>query len=116
MNILFSLLLMTQVQVQPNNEPVWMWMPTDTVEQRADKEVARKEWAKRKMTLDAMAATAARKQRLYYRQNQYRYQNHYRYQNQYRYQNNYQRQSYGYRWRTFYIRTPTGTVVYRIPY
>ena len=43
MNILFSLLLM--FQVQPNNEPVWMWMPTDTVEQRADKEVARKEFA-----------------------------------------------------------------------
>ena len=105
MNILFSLLLM--FQVQPNNEPVWMWMPTDTVEQRADKEVARKEWAKRKRTLDAMAVTAARKQRLYYRQNQYRY------------QNNYQRQSYygyGYRWRTIYIRTPTGTVVYRVPY
>ena len=107
MNILFSLLLM--FQAQPNNEPVWMWMPTDTVEQRADKEVARKEWAKRKRTLDAMAATAARKQRLYGQQNNY----------QYRYQNNYQRQSYyryGYRWRTIYIRTPTGTVVYRIPY
>ena len=43
MNILFSLLLM--FQVQPNNEPVWMWMPTDTVEQRADKEVDRKEFA-----------------------------------------------------------------------
>ena len=93
-------------QVQPNNEPGWLWMPTDTVEQRADKEVARKEWAKRKRTLDAMAVTAARKQRLYGQ-----------YQNQYRYQNNYQRQSYyGYRWRTLYIRTPTGTVVYRIPY
>ena len=100
-NILFSLLLI--FQAQPNNEPVWMWMPTATVDQRADKEVARKEWAKRKRTLDAMAVTAARKQRLY---------------GQYRYQNNYQRQSYysGYRWRTLYIRTPTGTVVYRIPY
>ena len=109
MNILFSLLLISQVQLQPNNEPVWMWMPTDTVEQRADKEVARKAWAKRKRTLDAMAVTAARKQRLYGQQNNY----------QYRYQNNYQRQSYyryGYRWRTIYIRTPTGTVVYRIPY
>lgn len=112
MNTLFSLLLMLQVG-QPNNDLDWMWMPTDTVEQREDKEVARKEWAKRKRVLDAMAATAARKQRLH--QNQYRYQ----YQNQYRYQNNYQRQNYyryGYRWRTMYIRTPTGTVVYRIPY
>ena len=41
MNILFSLLLISQVQLQPNNEPVWMWMPTDTVEQRVDKEVVK---------------------------------------------------------------------------
>jgi hypothetical protein len=58
MNTLFSLLLMLQVG-QPNNDPDWMWMPTDTVEQREDKEVARKEWAKRKRVLDAMAASAA---------------------------------------------------------
>jgi len=46
------------------NEPVWIWMPMDTAEQRAAREKARKQWASRKRTLEAIAAGDARKQRI----------------------------------------------------
>jgi hypothetical protein len=101
------------------NEPVWIWMPMDTAAQRAAREIARKQWASRKMALEGIAAGDARKQRIaearayrlqQYRQRQQVYQQ--------RYQQRYQSGSYssGQRWRTIYINTPTGRVTYRVPY
>ena len=46
------------------NEPVWIWMPMDTAEQRSAREKARKQWASRKMALEGIAAGNARKQRM----------------------------------------------------
>ena len=100
-------------------EPVWIWMPMDTAEQREAREKARKQWASRKRTLDAIAEAEARKKRIAetraYRLQQYR-----RRQQVYqqRYQQRYQNGSYssGQRWRAIYINTPTGRVVYFVPY
>tara|TARA_Y100000310_G_scaffold198311_1_gene198350 strand:- start:395 stop:724 length:330 start_codon:yes stop_codon:yes gene_type:complete len=100
---LFLFLPLVNIQQPAGNEPVWLRMPTNTVEQRAAREVARKNWAKEKRMRDAMAATAMRKQRLNYLQQQQRYQSYY------------YRPSY-YRMRPIYINTPTGRVVYWVPY
>jgi hypothetical protein len=72
-------------------------MPTNTVVQRAAREVARKNWAKQKRMLDAMAESAIRKQRLAAPMRQYR-------------------PAHYYRLRPVYINTPTGRVVYWVPY
>jgi hypothetical protein len=98
-------LFLPQLVIQPpaGNEPVWLRMPTNTAVQRAAREVARKSWAKEKRMRDAMAAAAIRKQRLNYLQQQQRYQSYY-------YSPNY------YRLRPVYINTPTGRIVYWVPY
>jgi len=99
---LFLFLPQLGFQQPAGNEPVWLRMPVNTVEQRAAREVARKNWAKEKRLRDAMAAAAIRKQRSYYLQQQ-------------RYQSYYYRPNY-YRMRPIYINTPTGRVVYWVPY
>jgi len=98
---LFLLFPPVAVQQPAGNEPVWLWMPTETVEQRRDREIARKEWASRKRTLEAMAASVARKQRINAR---------------YQMQPQVSQRSYYYRVRPVNVHTPTGTVTYWVPY
>ena len=118
-NFLMNLfLLFPQVAVQQpaGNEPVWLWMPTATIEQRAERETARKEWAKRKRILEAMAKSANRKMRIAdARTYQIQQQRQWQQWQQWRYQSN---SSYGnrYRWRVIYINTPTGRTAYLVPY
>jgi len=92
-------LFLPQLVIQPpaGNEPVWLRMPTNTAVQRAAREVARKNWARQKRMLDAMAESAIRKQRLTTPMRQHR-------------------PVYYYRLRPVYINTPTGRVVYWVPY
>jgi hypothetical protein len=115
---LFLLFPQLAFQQPAGNEPVWLWMPTNTVQERADREVVRKDWLKRKRILDAMAASANRKMRIanarnyqiqQQRQWQQWQQQRSRYQNSSSYNN-------GYGWRIVYINTPTGRVAYRVPY
>jgi hypothetical protein len=106
-NLFLILPQLANIQQPAGNELAWLRMPTKTVEQRAAREVARKNWAKEKRMRDAMAAAAIRKQRLNYFQQQQRYQSYY-----YRpyYRSNYSRM------RPIYVNTPTGRVVYWVPY
>ena len=101
-NFLLFLPQLANIQQPAGNDPVWLRMPANTVEQRRAKEVARKNWARERITRDAMAATAMRKQRLNYLQQQQR-------------QVYYYRSSYN-RVRPVYINTPSGRVVYWVPY
>ena len=101
-NLLLFLPQLANIQQPAGNDPVWLRMPANTVEQCRAKEVARKNWARERITRDAMAATAMRKQRLYYLQQQQR-------------QVYYYRSSYN-RVRPVYINTPSGRVVYWVPY
>ena len=106
-----------QFPVAMDNSPNWLWMPTSTVEERADKEKERKEWAKRKRTLDAIAESEARKLRIANSRtyNTQRSVTYWRY--GYRTQPyGYRTQLYGYRMRPIYIQTPTGSVRYWVPY
>ena len=84
-------------------------MPTSTVEERAAREKKRKEWASQKRILEAMAKSEARKLRM--AQGRTSYGRTYS-QGQYYGMN----QSYGIRVRPIYIYTPTGRVVYWVPY
>ena len=99
------------------NSPNWLWMPTSTVEERADREKERKEWARRKRTLDAMAESEARKlkianSRTYNTQRPVTYWRYGHFTQLY----GYRTQPYGYRMRPIYIQTPTGGVRYWVPY
>lgn len=47
-----------------NNPPDWLWMPTDTREQRVEREKARKAWAERKRVLTAIVEGDIRKRRV----------------------------------------------------
>ena len=112
MNILLAsyLVFFPQLAFQPaGNDLAWLDMPTNTVQERTARETARKNWAKKKRMLDAMARGAARKQRVYNARN-------YQTQQQYRYRNLSYSNNYGPRYRYVNIPTPTGTVRYLIPY
>ena len=82
-------------------------MPTSTAEERAAREKERKEWASQKRILEAMAKSEARKLRIAQGQT-------YSQGRTYRYSGT--NRSYGIRVRPIYIYTPTGTVVYWVPY
>ena len=115
MNILLAsyLALFPQLVFQPaGNELAWLDMPTNTVQERAARETARKNWAKKKRILDAMAKSTIRKQRMY----NARYYQIQQQQQQYRYRNLSYSNNYGPRYRYVNIPTPTGTVRYLVPY
>ena len=67
MNILLAsyLVFCSQLAFQPaGNDLAWLDMQTNTVQERTAREAARKNWAKKKRTLDAMSKSTVRKQRM----------------------------------------------------
>ena len=109
MNILLTsyLALFPQLAFQPaGNDLAWLDMPTNTVQERTARETARKNWAKKKRMLDAMARGAARKQRVADSKRRVMTQRYYPQQRYYQ----------GYYFRYVHIPTPTGTVLYLVPY
>ena len=121
MNILLAsyLILFPQLVFQPaGNELAWLDMPTNTVQERTAREAARKNWAKKKRILDAMARGAARKQRIVDPNRLARQQYYYRGSQQRGSSQRYGSQRYyqGSRYRYINIPTPTGTVRYLVPY
>lgn len=89
------------IAMQPQ-QPIWLHMPTETVQQRRDREIVRKQWASHQRMLKAQAETIARRQRINAR---------YQVQPQVVQQRYYRLQS-----RPVHIQTPTGRVTYWVPY
>ena len=124
MNILLAsyLVFCSQLAFQPaGNDLAWLDMPTNTVQERTAREAARKNWAKKKRTLDAMSKSTVRKQRMtnarnYQIQQQRQWQQWQQCQQQYRYRNLSYGNNYGPRYRYINVPTPTGTVRYLVPY
>ena len=89
------------IAMQPQ-QPIWLHMPTETVQQRRDREIIRKQWVSHQRMLKAQAESIARRQRINARQQIQPQAQRPRY--------------YHYPTRRVNIQTPTGTVTYWVPY